>query len=424
MAVENGKNTNWENIRRLVWGSDVKGNVYSRWLQPFSFSNREPTALLQFNGGPCAVLAPLQAFILKQVIRNQIKDLQSLEERTIQTLLVTSLCEILTQCRSPGKPFQLCHINKIMEGNHATNTSEGEDIGMFEDLLTVTKFDDSENLVQYLARNYQIIFGKKYDVLSFLYSVVLTKGTNVIINERQDADEPLIDPLHGHGSQALVNLLLAGVATANVFDGVRDLGGLPLQGISSRSSVGFLSLLECLRYVEVGSNLKIPQNPVWVLGSETHLTVLFSYCQDLVKPPSERDAAIVTFKELDPDNSGFISTDSLQPLMSKLDLFAEPEYVDVMKKKLDSENMGIILLPVFLEEFFPGNSSHSPDSFNLHHYNGLSKLGYLQPKYVSGNAIPLEGVHGIAESDPILQVIQTKWPSINIEWDEETPSIN
>ena len=40
--------------------------------------------------------------------------------------------------------------------------------------------------------HFQSIFGTKYDVLSFLYSVVLTKGPNMVISERQDMDEPLI----------------------------------------------------------------------------------------------------------------------------------------------------------------------------------------------------------------------------------------
>ena len=40
--------------------------------------------------------------------------------------------------------------------------------------------------------HFQSIFGTKYDVLSFLYSVVLTKGPNLVISERQDMDEPLI----------------------------------------------------------------------------------------------------------------------------------------------------------------------------------------------------------------------------------------
>ena len=72
-----------------------------------------------------------------------------------------------------------------------------------------------------------------------------------MIAERGDADESLIDPIHGHGSQSLINLLLTGSATQNVFDGTKDLCGLQLQGIEKQASVGFLSYLECLRYLEV-----------------------------------------------------------------------------------------------------------------------------------------------------------------------------
>ena len=39
--------------------------------------------------------------------------------------------------------------------------------------------------------------------------------------------------------------------TQNVFDGTKDLCGLQLQGIEKQASVGFLSYLECLRYLEV-----------------------------------------------------------------------------------------------------------------------------------------------------------------------------
>lgn len=34
----------------------------------FSFSPDEQTALVQFQGGPCAVIAPVQAYILKNII--------------------------------------------------------------------------------------------------------------------------------------------------------------------------------------------------------------------------------------------------------------------------------------------------------------------------------------------------------------------
>lgn len=42
-----------------------------------------------------------------------------------------------------------------------------------------------------------------------------------------------------------------------------------------------------------------------------------------------------------------------------------------MRKKLDSENLGIILLNAFMDEFFPKEESSTPDMFPLYHYNGL-----------------------------------------------------
>lgn len=45
--------------------------------------------------------------------------------------------------------------------------------------------------------------------------------------------------------------------------------------------------------------------------------------------------------------------------------------VNIMKKKLDSESLGIILLNAFMDEFFPKEESSTPDMFTLVHYNGL-----------------------------------------------------
>lgn len=47
--------------------------------------------------------------------------------------------------------------------------------------------------------------------------------------------------------------------------------------------------------------------------------------------------------------------------------------VNIMKKKLDSESLGIILLNAFMEEFFPKEETSTPDMFTLVHYNGLAQ---------------------------------------------------
>jgi ubiquitin carboxyl-terminal hydrolase MINDY-3/4 len=63
----------------------------------------------------------------------------------------------------------------------------------------------------------------------------------------------------GHCTQELMNLLLTGEASSNVFDGqipmLEDGGAgadqLMLKGVRGRADVGYLSQLESLRYCEV-----------------------------------------------------------------------------------------------------------------------------------------------------------------------------
>lgn len=57
-----------EEVNHLLWGSTVKYEIFKRWSQGFFFSGHEKSALEQFEGGPCAVIAPVQAFILKNML--------------------------------------------------------------------------------------------------------------------------------------------------------------------------------------------------------------------------------------------------------------------------------------------------------------------------------------------------------------------
>jgi len=56
-----------------------------------------------------------------------------------------------------------------------------------------------------------------------------------------------------------------------------------LRGVPSRSSVGFLSLMEAYKYLEVGSYYKEPLVPVWVVFSESHYSVMFGIRPELVQ---------------------------------------------------------------------------------------------------------------------------------------------
>jgi len=45
--------------------------IANRCFAGFFHSQEEPSALIQCEGGPCAIIAPVQAFILKAIITDQ-----------------------------------------------------------------------------------------------------------------------------------------------------------------------------------------------------------------------------------------------------------------------------------------------------------------------------------------------------------------
>ena len=74
-------------------------------------SFQEPTALLQFSGGPCAVLAPLQAFLIRRCLENKIGDLSSLTPATVTRILVEAMCDILKQS-SKDENFVIARVSQ------------------------------------------------------------------------------------------------------------------------------------------------------------------------------------------------------------------------------------------------------------------------------------------------------------------------
>ncbi|XP_046743883.1 ubiquitin carboxyl-terminal hydrolase MINDY-3 homolog isoform X3 [Diprion similis] len=321
--------------------------------------------------------------------------------------------------------------NKQNDENNQETTNSMEnrlelEPDIFHSQLRIFTIDNMDELKKYFSDQIEML-KNQFGILLFLYTVVCTKGLAGMQSEMSDPMEPLIDSTYGYGSQSLINLMLTGRAVSHVWDHDQDVGGLKLQGIDKQNSVGFLAFLEHLRYCEVGTFLKAPSHPIWVLGSDTHLTVLFSPERRLVSPETPADQARRVFKKFDPEGNNFISSNLLQDVLAELDLVADTEYVEIMRKKLDSESLGIILLAAFMDEFFPEDPRTCPDTFLLFHYNGLPRSN-LENKvtYRRGQAVLLEcTVKCILDSNPMLTVLQTKWPSIEVQWDKgQTPSVN
>ncbi|KAG7303793.1 hypothetical protein JYU34_010689 [Plutella xylostella] len=415
--------------RRLLWGEQVKDEVFRRWAQGFTFSADEPSALVQAEGGPCAAIAPVQAFLLKILLSETPgHGFQDLTSEKCNSLLVRAVCMILSQCLAPKYNVAVYQRNEPEAETSTSNVNSEEQceaIELFHKKIEVHPLQTLSEVEAFYTRNIRVL-KEKYGVLLLLYSVILSKSVDVVEDELSELSDPLIHSTYGYGSQGLINLMLTGRAVAHVWDHDQVVGGLRLRGIERQNDIGFLTIMEHMQYCTVGSFYKNPKHPVWVLASETHLTVLFSLERRLAAPETAGESAERIFRSFDPEGNNFIPSVALQDVLCAADLVSEPEYVDLMRRKLDSENLGIILLSAFMDEFYPGCERGAPDTFTLQHYNGLvrSNAG-ARVRYRAGRAALLECPLHAASSDPMLTCLQTKWPSIDVVWDDgHSPSLN
>ncbi|XP_058063604.1 ubiquitin carboxyl-terminal hydrolase MINDY-3 homolog [Anopheles bellator] len=468
---DHGTRTISKELFSLLWGTTIKNDVFRRWLQGFSFSDYEPSALVQRDGGPCCVIAPVQAYLLKILLMETPgHSFNDLTADKCKTLLIQAVCQILMKCKSDLYRIVSLHTESTVEisasedggtdvpdalggpalknaqeyvrsggsgdaralhGGTSSLLAAGIHLGTwtpdaFHKCIAYREFKNIDDVEKFYTQNFHIL-ANECGVLLLLYTILHTKGLESILSEMSDPSEPLIHDTYGCGSQALINLMLTGRAVPHVWDNEQDVGGMKLKGINQQSEIGFITVMEQLQYCTVGFFYKNPKNPVWVMGSDTHLTVMFSNEKRLVSPETPAEVARRVFRQFDADGSNFIPSPMLQDLMCALDLVSEPEYVELMRSRLDPENLGIILLNAFLNEFFPSEKKSIPDSFDLLHYNGIPNSNFNnRVLYNKGQAVLLESdVRMYNPSDPMLTCLQTKWPSIEVNWvGNRTPSLN
>ncbi|EAT35556.1 AAEL012281-PA, partial [Aedes aegypti] len=343
-------------IRQLLWGPSIRPEVFRRWSQGFDFSQHEPSALVQHDGGPCCVIAPVQAYLLKillmetpghsfsdvsrygcpsssaaalpEEIDGDAEMVDALENVPSHEQLELGVDAAMTATAAAS---DLVNQNTMEEGAASVAAAEALEGAAdqlnpetFHERLCVSELEQIDDVEKYYAGNFHVL-ADECGVLLLLYTVLLTKGVDNVLSEVSDTSEPLIHGTYGYGSQALINLMLTGRAVPYVWDNEQDVGGLKLKGITQQSDIGFITLMEQMQYCTVGFFYKNPKNPVWVMGSETHLTVLFSNERRLVSPETPSEVARRVFRQFDTEGSNFIPSPLLQDVLCALDLVSEPE---------------------------------------------------------------------------------------------------
>jgi len=426
-------------LKTLIWGTKpVEPDVFKRWSQGFRWSADQPKALVQDFGGPCSIIAPVQAFFLRNLLFAEnksnnlplnIRDPQvAISEEEKQKVFVSALVQILKQCSNSS--WCVAYLDPSTNSDGSSTTSPT--FSYLHESLKVLRCDTIAELEEKLLQKYDSLF-EPTGVLLFLYSAVLSRGVELVRSEHNNPDS-MIDPLHGHGEQSMLNLILTGKAVPNVFDGDQDFSGLILQGISGPCEIGFLSYMETLRYIKVGDKLKRPNYPLWVVGSESHFSVVFTLEGRTCAPPSRRKHAEDVFEKHAEEGGSFILADKLQLVLQELDLESSEVYVDIMKKSLDPDEMGIILSSVFFLEFYPDEEKpQMPSIFEVYFYNGLVQSSKdHQVKFRKGTAQIIDWqdtsqvlIAGGGTDSHLGDCLQMRFPGLHISWDDgSAPSIN
>ncbi|KAM9358356.1 putative ubiquitin carboxyl-terminal hydrolase MINDY-4 [Symphorus nematophorus] len=276
-------------LKAVLLGSGL--NCFSvEWRnQGFTFSETHDLryGIVQRKGGPCGVLASIQAFVLKNLLFENIKSsdkgLQRLRpsNTTRRKCLVLAAAEILW--RAGEKKQATLAINSGR--SHFTPTGHYRSEGVLEKItcFTVDNIKDLQLLLEQHIEQFET------GVLGCILLTISSVLSRSIEKVREDMDVPTTTLIgaHGYCTQELVNLLICGRALSNVFDNDMELdsgnGNITLlKGIKDHCDVGLLSLFEHYNICKVRAYLKTPRFPIWVVCSESHFSVLFGLQRELL----------------------------------------------------------------------------------------------------------------------------------------------
>lgn len=276
-------------LKTLLLGSSL--NCFNiEWRnQGFTFLDTHDLryGIVQRKGGPCGVLASVQAFVLKKLL------FESTESCNVGLQRLRPSNSIRRKCLVLALAEILWRAGEETQATVAINSGRNQFIparpyrseGVLEKItcLTVENLKDLELILEQHVDQFEI---GMLGCMLLTVSAVLSRSIQKV-QEDMDVPTTTLIGAHGYCTQELVNLLLCGRAVSNVFDNDMELdsgnGNMTLlKGIKGHCDVGLLSLFEHYNICKVGAYLKTPRYPIWVVCSESHFSVLFGLQRELL----------------------------------------------------------------------------------------------------------------------------------------------
>ncbi|KAJ3027820.1 UNVERIFIED_CONTAM: hypothetical protein HDU68_003021, partial [Siphonaria sp. JEL0065] len=252
-------------LRKLVFPGAMGAGEESRarctfteeWKgKGFCFSENPELAYgtVQIKGGPCGLLASVQAYILKHLLfvekAHNIR-IGKLRPGISQchTALIDSFTEILWQAGGTRHRRAVVAIyNPNLRVNSSVNLHREKYVpdGITEN-MQLFEFFDINQLRAFLTANistFMVNDPSRHGLIQLLYSVILSRGPETIREEDFDEVDCSMIGRHGYCTQEMVNLILMGQAISNVHDGDFKLGEGPdvkvLKGMKKTCQFGYL----------------------------------------------------------------------------------------------------------------------------------------------------------------------------------------
>ncbi len=317
-------------LRTLIF-NDPGSCFNPAWAKQGFFFTKEDDlgyGLIQLEGGPCGAVAAVQAYVLRHILygsenpplQEAPQSFKEPDKKAQKTAVATALARMIYACSisktgsandfgkiTKSRPAIVCtcgdapHIQKSKTFKHDGCTEKVllTSCYNYDDVLTTVK----DNISMFMKKDGP-------GVVCLAYSCILSRTVDLV---KADMDTnfgvaPKMIGNHGYANQEFVNLFLTGMATSNLFDGIKvfsdETGAesgdqLVMGGIKEQGDVGFLTLFEAYKSLEVGENLKTPVCPIWVVCSESHYSTLFSIkAKDVKVDENERKVDIYYYDPL------------------------------------------------------------------------------------------------------------------------------
>ncbi|CAI5639457.1 unnamed protein product [Oreochromis niloticus] len=238
-------------LKTLLLGSSL--NCFNiEWRnQGFTFSDTHDLryGIVQRKGGPCGVLASVQAFVLKKLL------FESTESCNVGLQRLRPSNSIRRKCLVLALAEILWRAGEETQATVAINSGRNQFIparpyrseGVLEKItcLTVENLKDLELILEQHVDQFET---GMLGCMLLTVSAVLSRSIQKV-QEDMDVPTTTLIGAHGYCTQELVNLLLCGRAVSNVFDNDMELdsgnGNMTLlKGIKGHCDVGLLSLFE------------------------------------------------------------------------------------------------------------------------------------------------------------------------------------